>query len=280
MSDGFSHDRDVGHFVCGDIRCGDFFEVVAFEVFLMRCERGMWANEANGHEEGLLSIVWELTNLFDSPVGCYLVIHFSVGHVLTFERAGGEGVSIFVFFAVVSADLWAIFREWIEHGAFVAITAFFELFGDFVFGASEIPHEIGTIFIVTDAGVKDFAAGECVVSLFLKMFWKHTMVPHDLVVAFFHGGRGLIPTSGSRVETAEDRVTRGCADSLGAVSICEKEALLKETIHVRRLRFWVTTEAPFPVIEIINRDEEDVRPFLFYLRIFRISVAEGYEEDK
>jgi hypothetical protein len=43
------------------------------------------------------------------------------------------------------------------------------------------------------------------------------------------------------------------------VGVCERNASLREPVHVRRFDLWVPAEEPDPVVQIVYRDKQHVR---------------------
>ena len=62
-----------------------------------------------------------------------------------------------------------------------------------------------------------------------------------------------------RLYAEQQGIAAGRAARGNGVSVAEVDALASETVHVRRLGLGVAVEEPSPVIEVVNRDKENVR---------------------
>ena len=56
-------------------------------------------------------------------------------------------------------------------------------------------------------------------------------------------------------------VRDGAAQGRGTISLFKKDAALGQCIDIRCLGLWMATQASYPVIEVIHRNEEHIGAF-------------------
>ena len=73
--------------------------------------------------------------------------------------------------------------------------------------------------------------------------------------------RQPVNAGGGRPQSRQQAGARGIAQRRLAMSIAEERAARGQAIQVRCLRLGMSSQAADPVIQVVNGDEEDVRPF-------------------
>jgi len=109
--------------------------------------------------------------------------------------------------------------------------------------------------IALRAPMQQFAGSQCDITGLIECFRKKREIRLELVELRTRVG----PNSGMLgVTTAKDGGAGGVAGGGGAVGVGEEDATFGEGVDVRGLHLGMALQAPDPIVEIVDGDEEDV----------------------
>ncbi len=139
-------------------------------------------------------------------------------------------------------------------------------------GGPNVSTSAGAVLLGRVAVVEDLPAAECGVAVLLEPLEERRVVFELLRGA--EPRRERVHAGGGRPQSGEDARARRVAQRRLTVRVGERGAACCEPVKVRRLHLRVPAERPDPVVQVVDRDEQDVR----LLRAFG-ERREGDERD-
>ena len=104
----------------------------------------------------------------------------------------------------------------------------------------------------------DFTGRKCGIALLPEVLGHRDDVGESLNRA--EPGSKAVDAGRRRSKAGEKTCAGGVAEGRLAVCVGEEHAPIGKAVDVRRLRLRVAAQAADPVVQVVNGDEEDVRP--------------------